>query len=127
MQRKYEKYQDYKEIIQSKAKVSFGTISPVRSVTAPDSMLFIAWAGNLSPVSGTSLAMGTVDVCRGGDNLLKFDKYTIHSTATPSLLELVGPQKPDYHWTQNLPEHLSDAPNWVQESVKKAKKGEVGT
>lgn len=121
MKRKFVNFEDYRKVVEPDTKISFGTISPFQTLTNPRSTLFIAWAGNLSPVSGTSIAMGTIDFCRldNDPQPLNFDKYVFYSTGTPSILEVVGPKKPNYHWSSKLPGHLQDnAPNWVKEIIK---------
>lgn len=79
MKRKFVDFEDYREIIEPETKISFSTTSPLQVLTRPPSTLFIAWAGNLSPVSGTSIAMGTIDFCRLDDDPqpLNFDKYVL--------------------------------------------------
>ena len=121
MKRKFIDPEDYKKVIEPEIKISFGTTSPFPSLNFPsDKTKFIAWYGNTSFSSGTSIAIGTLEVCRQGSGtvLYDFDKYPIYTTGTPTIYEIVGPQKPDYHWASGLPGHLQDnAPPWVKEVI----------
>ena len=127
MKRKFINSEDYKKVIEPEVKISFGTTSPFSSLNFPsDKTKFIAWYGNTSFGSGTSIAIGTLEVCRQGNGTVSydFDRYPIYPTGTPTIYEAVGPQKPDYHWASELPEHLQeDAPDWVKDVVKSLYKG----
>ena len=111
--------------IQPNTQISFGTVSPFPSIGFPNNrVLFGAWYGNFPLRSAPSVAVGTLEVARRGDGtvLIDFDQYPLYSTGTPSLPEVVGPKKPNYHWSSDLPVHLKNqAPNWVTELIETEK------
>jgi len=109
MKRKFISNQEYFGKILPQTRISFGTISPFLSLNIPpDKTAFVAWYGNTSFGSGSSLAIGTLEVARWGAGTVTydFDKYPIYSTGTATVYELVGPLKPSYHWSQDIPKHL---------------------
>lgn len=117
--RKFIEFDDYKESIQSGAQWSFGTASPFEQVSTPKA-LFVALAGTLSPTSGVSIAMGTMNVCRPGESdpvKFNFNQHVFYSTGTPSILEIIetDPKTLPYHWTNNFPSYIQGAaPEWVR-------------
>lgn len=119
MKRKFINSEDYKRAIEPETKISFSTVSPFSALNFPsDKTRFVAWYGNTSFGSGVSIAIGTLEVCRQGAGtvLYDFDRYPIYTTGTPTIYEIVGPQKPGYHWTSELPGHLQEnAPDWVKD------------
>ena len=122
MKRKFVNFKDYRRVIEPETKISFGTVSPFPALNFPsDKTKFVAWYGNTSFASGVSIAIGTLEICRQGSGtvLYDFDRYPIYTTGTPTIYEAVGPQKPDYHWTNELPGHLqNNAPDWIKEVTK---------
>ena len=121
MKRKFINSDDYRKVIEPETKISFGTVSPFSSLNFPsDKTKFVAWYGNTSFSSGTSIAIGTLEVCRQGQGtvLYDFDRYPIYTTRMSTIYKVVGPQKPVYHWTSRLPEHLREsAPDWVKDRL----------
>ena len=109
MKRKYISANEYFDNVQPGTQISFGTISPFTTLNLPpEKTVFVAWYGNTSFGSSSSIAIGTVEVCRRGDGTVTydFDQYPIYTTGTVSVFEVVGPQKPPYHWSSNIPSHL---------------------
>lgn len=121
MKRKFVDSENYKQVIEPETKISFDTVSPFPALSFPsDKTKFVAWYGNTSFTSGVSVAIGTLEVCRQGSGtvLYDFERYPIYTTGTTTIYEAVGPQKPAYHWTNKLPQHLQDnVPDWVKELV----------
>ena len=122
MKRKFIDSNNYIKVMELETKISFSTVSPFPALNFPsDKTKFVAWYGNTSFASGVSIAIGTLEVCRQGSGtvLYDFDKYPVYTTGTPTIYEVVGPQKPTYHWAGGLPGHLqNNAPNWVKEVIK---------
>lgn len=122
MKRKFIEFEEYKKSVKPNAEWSFGSVPPFPQISTPKA-LFAAWAGTLSPTSGTSIAMGTLEVCRPGENdpvLFNFNQQVFYSTGTISLLEIVETDKKilSHHWTKSIPDHIrSDAPEWVKSLV----------
>lgn len=118
--RKLINFDDYRDNIKPNTQLGFGSASPFEQVATPKA-LFVTTAGNLSPVSGTSIAVGTMEVCRPGEKdpaRFNFDRHVFYSTGTPSLLELVEIEsgKIPYHWTNSYPSHIKKtAPKWVRD------------
>lgn len=121
MKRKFINSENYREVIEPETKISYGTVSPFPGLNFPsDKTKFVAWYGNTSFVLGVSISIGTLEVCRQGSGtvLYDFDRYPIYTTGTPTIYEVVGPQKPDYHWASQLPGHLqNNAPNWLKSVI----------
>lgn len=122
MKKKYIQLSEFQENIKPMTQISFGTVSPFRIVSyAQDKILFGALYGNTSYASGPSIAIGTLEVCRRGDGtvLFDFESYKLLTTSTSTVIEVVGPLKPSYHWSTSLPPHLNDqAPVWVKEVIR---------
>ncbi len=120
MKRKFIDFEEYSEIVKPFSQWSFGTVSPFPQVSTPKA-LFVAYAGNISPVSGPSVAMGTLEICRPGESdpvKFNFNQHIFYSTGTISLLEIVetNPQKLAHHWTDDYPTHIQNtAPDWVED------------
>lgn len=124
MKRKFIDFGEYSQHIKPFSQWSFGSVSPFSQVSTPKA-LFVAYAGNISPVSSPSRAMGTIEVCRPGESdpvKFNFNQHIIYSTGTTSLLEIVetNPQKLDHHWTNSYPPYIQDAaPEWVKNILDK--------
>lgn len=118
MQKKLIPYTEFKAVLVSGYQRSYATYSPFTPVSLPTNTLFTTWSGMLSQTSGPCILLGGFEVCRFDFNdpvLLNFDLYSIYSVTIPSLVELIGPKKPAYHWSGDLPiEMKQDAPNWVK-------------
>ena len=118
MKRKFIEFDDYRQKIEPFTQWSFGLVSPFVQISIPKA-LFVALTGGLSPVSGPSIAMGTMEVCRSGESdpvKFNFNQHVFYSTGTPSILEIVetNPQKLVHHWTNDYPSHIQGAaPKWV--------------
>lgn len=118
MKRKFIEFKDYSQYIKQSSQWSFGSVSPFPQVSTPKA-LFVAFAGAISPVSGLSIAMGTLEVCRSGEEdqvKFNFDQHVFYSTGTPSILEIVETQsrKFDHHWTNSYPPYIQGAaPEWI--------------
>lgn len=125
MKNKYITDHEYFDNILPGTQISFGTISPFASLNfPPDKTAFVAWYGNTSFGSAPSIAIGTLEACRYGDGTVAydFDRYPIYTTGTPSIYEIVGPQKPPYHWSSNVPPHLqSQIPESLMGSLNEKK------
>lgn len=123
MKNKYITDHEYFGNVLPGTQISFGTISPFTSLNfPPDKTAFVAWYGNMSFGSGPSIAIGTLEACRYGDGTVvyDFDRYPIYTTGTPSIYEIVGPQRPPYHWSSNIPPHLrSQMPQTLKNSLNK--------
>ncbi len=126
MKNKYITDKEYLAVIQPDTKISFGTVSPFALLNFPThKTAFVAWYGNISFGSSPSLAIGTLEVCRYGEGTVvyDFDKYPIYTTGTPSVYEIVGPQKPFYHWSSSIPDHLrNQIPNSFVKSIEEQKR-----
>ena len=125
MKSKYITKHEYFDNILPGTQISFGTTSPFASLNfPPDKIVFVAWYGNTSFGSASSIAIGTLEACRCGDGTVvyDFDRYPICTTGTPSIHEIVGPQKPPYHWSSNIPPHLqSQIPESLMDSLNEEK------
>lgn len=109
MKKKYITDQEYFDNVRPDTQVGFGTVSPFATLNfPPDKTVFIALYGNISFGSGPSIAIGTLEACRYGEGAVvyDFDRYPIYTTGTPFIYEIVGPQKPPYHWSSDIPPHL---------------------
>lgn len=123
MKRKYITNQEYFTNIQRGTRISFSTVSPFSALNfPPDKTKFVAWYGNTSFGSCASIAIGTLEVCREGLGtvLYDFDRYPIYTTGTPTIYEVVGPQKPSYHWSSVIPDHFREqSPEWLSNILKR--------
>lgn len=124
MKRKFVEFDNYRKRIRPYTQWSFGTSSPFTQISTPKA-LFITLAGTLSPTSGPSIAMGTMEVCRPGESdpvKFNFNQHVFYSTGTPSLLEIVetNPKKLPYHWTNSFPSYVQGAaPEWIKDLLEK--------
>lgn len=122
MKKKYISADEYFGNIQSGRQISFGTISPFNALKfPPQKTAFVAWYGNTSFGSSPSIAIGTLEhVDTETAVSYDFDRYPIYTTGTASVFEVVGPQKPPYHWSSNIPPHLKrEMPQSIADDLSK--------
>lgn len=120
MKRKKLKPEEYENSLKPGEELIFSKDSFAESITLPKKVIGSAMHGNLTVRD----AQGTIYVTREGNeeaSALKTDEYSFNGPRGEDI-ELIGPQKTDYHHLPDLPAFMSNsAPNWLIELVRKIK------
>lgn len=106
-------------IFQPNLQRTFGTVSPIDSISGQSIPLLYSWAGSISYTSAPSIAFGTIDRWRPDPNdpmPLNRDQWVLWSTGTANLIRVKETEKSKIpnHWSESLPADVqNDAPKWV--------------
>lgn len=119
-------YNSCVSIFQPNLQRSFGTASPVLSISGPSTPTLYSWAGSISYTSCPSIPFGTIDRLRPDFNdprPLNRDQWGLWSTGTADWIRIVESKKNTIteHWTNGLPKDLEneDNPSWVSDFIDK--------
>ena len=116
-------YKSCVSIFQPNLQRSFGTVSPIDSISGPPAPLLYSWAGSISYTAAPSIAFGTIERWRTDPNdpmPLNRDQWILWSTGTANLIRIKETEKsriPD-HWSTTLPSDVqTNSPEWASNFI----------